>query len=113
MIGAVCLLVVKRRALKIQSKATHEMIIEASKKKWQGVWPWVLANGFAGQTLGVSCMQWALDTTPAGIVFAILAVTPIVIIPFARVLEGEQPTPRSLAGVAIAVGGVIALALAG
>ena len=47
----------------------------------------LLVNGFAGQTLGVSCMQWALATTPAGIVFAILAITPIVIIPFAIVLE--------------------------
>lgn len=113
LIGAVCLLVVKRRAITIHSKATHEMIVAASKKKWRGVWPWVLANGFAGQTLGVSCMQWALDTTPAGIVFAILAITPIVIIPFALVLEHERPTPQSLIGGAIAVGGVIALAMSG
>jgi drug/metabolite transporter (DMT)-like permease len=111
LVGGICLLVVKRRALRIQSKATHEMIVEASKRKWRGVWPWVLANGFAGQTLGVSCMQWALDTTPAGIVFAILAITPITIIPFAFVLEHERPTLQSLVGGAIAVGGVIALAL--
>ncbi len=56
-------------------------------------------------------MQWALETTPAGIVFAILAITPIVIIPFARVLEDERPTIRSLVGGGLAVGGVIALAL--
>jgi drug/metabolite transporter (DMT)-like permease len=56
-------------------------------------------------------MQLALESTPAGIVFAILAITPIVIIPFALVLEGERPTPRSLIGGAIAVAGVIALAL--
>jgi drug/metabolite transporter (DMT)-like permease len=43
-------------------------------------------------------MQWALESTPAGIVFAILAITPIIIIPFARVLEGERPTVRSLVG---------------
>jgi drug/metabolite transporter (DMT)-like permease len=54
-----------------------------------------------------------LESTPAGIVFAILAITPIVIIPFARVLEGERPTMRSLVGGVIAVAGVIALALAG
>ena len=105
------MLVVKRRAFKIQSKAPRELVTAASKKKWRGVWPWVLANGFAGQTLGVSCMQWALESTPAGIVFAILAITPIVIIPFAFVLEEARPTPRSLVGGAIAVGGVIALAL--
>jgi drug/metabolite transporter (DMT)-like permease len=109
--GAICLLLVKRRTFKIQAQAPHALVVEASKRKWRGVWPWVLANGFAGQTLGVSCMQWALETTPAGIVFAILAITPIVIIPFAFVLENERPTVRSLVGGAIAVGGVVALAL--
>jgi len=109
--AAVCLLIVKRRAFRIQARAPHELVIEASKRKWLGVWPWVLINAFAGQTLGVSCMQWALKTTPAGIVFAIIAITPIMIIPFARVLEDERPTLRSLIGGAIGVGGAIALAL--
>jgi drug/metabolite transporter (DMT)-like permease len=112
LLGGICLLVVKRRAFKIQARAPHELVVAASKKKWRGVWPWILANGLAGQTLGVSCMQWSLETTPAGIVFAILAITPIVILPFAFVLEGERPTRRSLVGGAIAVAGVIALALA-
>jgi drug/metabolite transporter (DMT)-like permease len=112
LLGGICLLVVKRRAFKVQAHAPPELVTETSRKKWRGVWPWVLVNGFAGQTLGVSCMQWALETTPAGIVFAILAITPIVIIPFAFMLEHERPTPRSLIGGAIAVGGVVALALA-
>jgi drug/metabolite transporter (DMT)-like permease len=111
LLSGIYLLVVKRRAFKVQSQAPRELVTAASMKKWRGVWPWVLANGFAGQTLGVSCMQWALESTPAGIVFAILAITPIVIIPFAFVLEGERPTPRSLVGGAIAMGSVIALAL--
>jgi drug/metabolite transporter (DMT)-like permease len=113
LLGGLCLLIVKRRAFKIQAHAPREFVVAASIRKWRGAWPWVLVNGFAGQTLGVSCMQWALETTPAGIVFAILAITPIVIIPFALVLEGERPTVRSLLGGAIAVGGVIALALSG
>ena len=111
LLGGICLLIVKRRAFKLQAHAPRELVIEASKRKWRSVWPWVLVNGFAGQTLGVSCMQWALETIPAGIVFAILAITPIMIIPFARLLEDERPTPRSLLGGAIAVVGVIALAL--
>jgi drug/metabolite transporter (DMT)-like permease len=111
LLGGICVLVVKRRAFQVQTHAPRELVIEASKKKWRGAWPWVLVNGFAGQTLGVSCMQWALESTPAGIVFAILAITPITIIPFALVLEGERPTARSLVGGAIAVGGVVALAL--
>jgi drug/metabolite transporter (DMT)-like permease len=111
LIGGICLLLVKRHALKLQSRAPHNLVVAASKHKWRGVWPWILVNGFAGQTLGVSCMQWALRSTPAGIVFAILAITPIVIIPFARILEDERPGFRSLLGGAIAVAGVLALAL--
>lgn len=55
-VGAVCLLVVKRRMLRLQAHAPHEMVVEVSKKKWRGVWLWVLVNSLAGQTLGVSAM---------------------------------------------------------
>ncbi len=49
---------------------------QVSRDKWARIWPWVLANALAGQTLGVTCMQWALKTTQAGIVTAIIATTP-------------------------------------
>ena len=101
-IAGLCLLVVKWRTFNFQSRAPRELVIEASKKKWRGVWPWVLGNSLAGQTLGVSCMQWALETTPTGIVLAIIAMTPLVVIPLARVFEGEKITARSV------VGGVLA-----
>jgi drug/metabolite transporter (DMT)-like permease len=73
------------------------------------LWPWVLVNSLAGQTVGVSCMQWALETTPTGIVTAIIAMTPIVMLPLARVFEGEKITARSLTGGLIAVAGVLGL----
>jgi drug/metabolite transporter (DMT)-like permease len=112
LIGGLCLLIVKRREFRIQARASSETIAEVSRKKWRAVWPWVLVNSLAGQTLGVSCMQWALETTPTGIVLAVIATTPIVLIPFAFVLEGERPTRHSLAGGALAVAGVIALVTA-
>lgn len=111
LLSGLCLLIVKRHAFKVSVRAPRELVTETSKQKWSGVWPWVLVNGLAGQTLGVSCMQWALETTPAGIVFAITAITPILIIPFAMLVEHERPTFHSLVGGAVAVGGVIALAL--
>ena len=74
-------------------------------------WPWVLANGLSGPALGVSFYQWALKTTPTGVVLPIVALTPIVIIPFSRYLEGERPTIRSILGSIIAVAGAAALAL--
>jgi len=74
------------------------------------LWPWVLANSLAGQTVGVSCMQWALETTPTGIVTAIIAMTPIVMLPLARVFEGERITVRELSGGFVAITGAIGLA---
>ena len=42
----------------------------------------------------------------------ILATTPIVVIPFAFLFEGEKPGPRSRFGGVIAVAGAIGLTLA-
>jgi drug/metabolite transporter (DMT)-like permease len=111
LVAGICLLIAKRRELRIQATAPQRLMFEASWKKWRSVWPWVLMNGLAGQTIGVSFMQWALETTPTGVVLAIIAMTPIVVIPFALLMENERPTPHSLAGGAIAVAGVVALTL--
>lgn len=89
-------------------KLRHPGGNSAEKRK---AWPWVLANGLSGPTFGVSCYQWALKTTPTGVVLPIVALTPIVIIPFARYTEGERPTARSIIGSVIAVAGAAALAL--
>lgn len=86
-----------------------QMLDSFSAREKLKLWPWVLVNSLAGQTIGVSCMQWALETTPTGIVTAIIATTPIVMLPLARVFEGEKITARSLAGGLIAVAGVIGL----
>lgn len=83
----------------------------AFSANWKHAWPWLLLNGLAGQTLGVSCMQWALETTPAGIVMAIISLTPITIIPLAAKMEGERLSPRAVLSSLVAVGGVIALVL--
>ena len=75
------------------------------------MWPWVTGNTLAGMKLGVSCMQWAQETIPTGIVLAIIAVIPIIMIPIAFVMEGELTTVHSLVGGAITVGGVVGLTL--
>ena len=71
----------------------------------------MLANGLSGPALGVSCYQWALKTTPTGVVLPIVALTPLVIVPFSHYIEGERPTWRSLSGGVLAVLGAVALAL--
>ena len=123
LIAGICLLTVKRGEIArlanlwFRGAAQPEVSLPSSLPaansvpKWRRVWPWILVNGLAGQTFGVSAMQWALETTPTGIVLAIIAMTPIVVIPFAVITEGERPTTRSLIGGLVAVGGVIGLTL--
>jgi drug/metabolite transporter (DMT)-like permease len=70
---------------------------------------WVLGNALAGPTLGVACFQWALRTTPSGIVLPIVAMTPLVIVPFSYLIEGDRPGWRSLVGGVLGVAGVVGL----
>lgn len=77
---------------------------------WKRAWPWVIANALTGPALGVAFYQWALAVAPTGVVLSIVAMTPLVVIPFTMILDGERPTVRSLAGGAIAVLGAAALA---
>ena len=78
-------------------------------ERMRPAWKWMFLNGAIGPALGVSCFQWALSTTPTGIVLPIVALTPLTIIPFARRFENEHPTRRSLLGGVIAVAGVVGL----
>lgn len=75
-------------------------------------WGWMVANGLAGPVLGVGCYQWALATTPSGIVLPIAATAPLLAIPIAFWLEGDRPTRRAIVGGVIAVAGCIALTVA-
>ena len=72
-------------------------------------WPWVLANVLTGPVLGVTCYQWALSTTPAGIVQPIVATSPLATIPLAAWLEGGWPRPVYYGGALLAVVGVAGL----
>lgn len=73
---------------------------------------WMVANGLAGPVLGVGCYQWALATTPSGVVLPIVATAPLLSMPIAYALEGDRPSRRAVIGGIIAVGGVIALTAA-
>ncbi len=107
----VLLLIVKWRSAHAHGGMLEAKSFRVSRDKWRRLWPWIVANSLAGQTVGVTCMQWALENTPTGIVTAIIATTPIVMLPLARVFEGEKITTRSLIGGLVAVVGVIGLTL--
>jgi drug/metabolite transporter (DMT)-like permease len=106
---AITLLVVKWKSAHAHGPLLEAKTLQVSTEKWRRLWPWVLANALAGQTLGVTCMQWALKTTSAGIVTAIIALTPVVLLPMTWIVEKEKITARPVAGALTAVAGVIAL----
>ncbi|MBK9140514.1 MAG: DMT family transporter [Verrucomicrobia bacterium] len=72
---------------------------------------WVTANALAGPAIGVAFYQWALKTTPSGIVLPITAMAPLMVIPFTYVLDRDRPGWRSLVGAVVAVAGVVGLTL--
>jgi drug/metabolite transporter (DMT)-like permease len=84
--------------------------IAATDHPWRRAWPWVIANALSGPAIGVAFYQWALAEAPTGVVLSIVATTPLVVIPFTMLLDGEHPTRRSLLGGAVAVLGAVALA---
>lgn len=81
----------------------------APVKAAPAAWPWVTANALTGPVLGVACFQWALRSTPAGIVQPIVAAAPLLTIPFAAWLEGSRPRGTYYLGAALAVAGVAGL----
>jgi drug/metabolite transporter (DMT)-like permease len=112
LIAAIFLLIAKWQFIRLPGKTNARSAPAPSvSDKWQRIWPWVAMNSLAGQTLGVSCLQWALETTPTGIVMSIVALTPLTVMPLARIFEGEKITARSLFGGTIAVAGVVLLTL--
>lgn len=113
-VAGFCLLLVKRQYLAGWTNPMEEPAKPDGKlkgwEKWRKATGWLVLNAFSGPTFGVSCYQWALKTTPAGIVLPIVALSPLVVIPMALVMEKEKPSRRSLAGGVIAVGGAVLLA---
>jgi drug/metabolite transporter (DMT)-like permease len=109
LVPTIILLVVKWRSAQSHGRVWEKKTWRVSLEKWRRIWPWVLANSLAGQTLGVTCMQWALKTTPTGIVTAIIATTPALLLPMTRIVDGERIGIRSLVGSCVAVGGVLGL----
>jgi len=108
MVSGVCLLAVAcRRRLARGVPALPDGASRADR--WRQAWPWVLATAVSGQTLGVCCYQWALSTTPTGLVLAIVSAASLVIIPFSSIMEGEKMTRRSICGAALAVAGTVVL----
>jgi drug/metabolite transporter (DMT)-like permease len=110
LVPAIILLVAKWRSAHAHGGVFESKTLQVSREKWGRVWPWVIGNALAGQTLGITSMQWALEKTPTGIVTAIIAMTPVIVLPMTRIVDNEKIGMRSLTGALIGVAGVIGLA---
>lgn len=73
--------------------------------------PWLAGAALFGPVIGVSCFQWALHDLESGIVLAVVALTPIAMMPLARLTEGDHPSRLAIFGAVVAVTGVILLNL--
>ncbi len=79
---------------------------------WKSIYHlWILANAGFGPVMGAINYQHDLETTESAIVLAVIAATPIILMPFAYFTEKDRPTPRAIAGALFAVGGLIALGI--
>ncbi|HUB88051.1 MAG TPA: DMT family transporter [Verrucomicrobiae bacterium] len=110
LVPGIILLAAKWRSAGTHGGVFEEKTFHVARKKWKRVWPWIFGNSFAGQTLGVTCVQWALEKTPTGIVMTVCALTPVLLLPMTRIVDHEKIGFRSLVGAMVAVGGVIGLA---
>jgi len=107
-IGGIGVAAIYFAVLRVQRPQTGAVV----RREWRKAWPWVIVNTLGGPVMGVSCYQWALSTTPSGIVLPIVATLPLAVVPFAYRFEGDRPGWQSVVGGLIAVSGVIALTLA-
>lgn len=112
LISGIFMLVVKRRDIwhmLAGEPAEAAPGVPVNPDRWRKGRFWLVVNALSGPALGVSCYQWALLSKGTGIVLPIVAITPLVVVPLSRLMEGEQPSKRSLVGGVIAVLGAVLL----
>lgn len=68
---------------------------------------WLAMTTLCGPILGVSCFQWSLLALPAAITMAVVATTPVAMIPLTMWADGERPKLLSIVGSLAAVSGVV------
>ena len=68
---------------------------------------WLVVATLCGPVLGVTFFQWSLVDLPSSITMAIVATTPVAMIPLVRLADRERAGTQSLAGSLLAVAGVV------
>ncbi|MDT8389662.1 MAG: DMT family transporter [Lentisphaeria bacterium] len=81
------------------------------RAKPRQVWFWITASAFLGPIIGLSVYQWVLVTQPGALVQAVMAVTPVAVIPFAWLIDGDRPDWHGVVGGLLACACAVALML--
>ena len=81
------------------------------RPSWRRLLPWLGFTALVGPALGVVCYQLALAELKVGVVQAVVALVPLLVIPLAWAIDGDRPRKRAWLGGAIGVAGVIGMAL--
>lgn len=79
--------------------------------RWRQAMPWLAINAVLGPGIGLSCYQWALSSSTAAEVHAVVAVLPVLVLAATWMLGEERPDPPAIIGTVVAVAGVVALGL--
>lgn len=79
------------------------------RERWPEAFRFCALNAMAGPVIGVGCYQWALSEVPSALVLAVVATTPIVVMPMSWYTEKDRPGLVPVVGAVVAVVGVIAL----
>lgn len=79
--------------------------------RWRQAFPWLLINACLGPCAGMVCYQWALTTTSAAEVHAMVAVIPVLVLVVTWAFGEKRPDMVSVFGTVFAGAGVAALAL--
>jgi len=90
-------------------RRSHPAAEPPAVDRWRRGGGFVLANALAGPTLGVGCYQWALRSTPSGLVLPIIATSPLVTIVLSFFIDRTRPSRRAVLGGVLAVVGAVAL----
>jgi len=72
---------------------------------------WLLGGAFVGPFIGVWLSLIAVRTAPVGIASTLMALSPVMLIPFDHWVLDETITPRSIIGTVVALGGAAVIFL--
>jgi len=79
-----------------------DLLVSNRTSHLKNAWFWIVTSTLLGPIIGLSVYQWVLLKYPGALVQALVSITPVVVIPFAWLIDGDKPEWRGV------VGGIIA-----